>query len=467
MKFIIFIITFYILFITCDLLSQPSITWQGLYNGPSNRDDEANAICLADSNNIYLAGYTFFTSSPSYRPYVIKINQYGDTLWTRIILINGGGGFVNALLPTTDGGCIATGEKSNLKFLFRLDKFGNTIWVYTYPGDAIFYDIERALNGDYICSGLNNQGGAALRIDTLGNIKFDKKYPNSFFQWHSLLTTGDNGCLVAGIANQQAVITRLDSNGNVTGTKSFSVNNSPTLALSLERDSSKNYVLSGNYWNGTTDVPYFIKLDLNLNPLDTHIFSQVNQEIEHSMKVLPSGKYVWTFEELGMNRLLITNENGNILYEKVKNYNSNQASEEFYDIHPLTNGDIIFIGYASYISFDDMFAVRTDSALNFPPNIIGIQQINDVIPNKFQLFQNYPNPFNPMTKIKFQIPNYSHVKITIFDLLGKEIKVLVNESLNTGVYETQWNAINYSSGLYFYKLEAENFVETKKMILTK
>lgn len=92
---------------------------------------------------------------------------------------------------------------------------------------------------------------------------------------------------------------------------------------------------------------------------------------------------------------------------------------------------------------------------------------NNEIPARFTLWQNYPNPFNPATNIKYQIPKESLVKITIYDVLGKNVATLVNEKKNAGSYEIEFNASNLASGLYFYKIEAGEFSDVKKMMLIK
>lgn len=99
--------------------------------------------------------------------------------------------------------------------------------------------------------------------------------------------------------------------------------------------------------------------------------------------------------------------------------------------------------------------------------VVGISSNNQNIPANFVLNQNYPNPFNPVTKISFNIPKYSNVKLRIFDVLGKETAVLVNENLNPGTYNIEWNASGVSSGVYFYELSAGDFREVKKMMLVK
>jgi hypothetical protein len=105
-------------------------------------------------------------------------------------------------------------------------------------------------------------------------------------------------------------------------------------------------------------------------------------------------------------------------------------------------------------------------------SVIGIQPISSEVPQHFALYQNYPNPFNPVTKIRFSVPVVEDaymrpLRIVVYDALGREIAVLVNESLAPGTYETDFDASNLPSGVYFYKLSAGEFTESKKMILIK
>ena len=98
--------------------------------------------------------------------------------------------------------------------------------------------------------------------------------------------------------------------------------------------------------------------------------------------------------------------------------------------------------------------------------------LNSEVPKEFRLYDNYPNPFNPTTKIKFDIPKSSYVKLIVYDVLGREIKTLVNEKLNAGRYDVDWPApsgdgSNYPSGVYFYRLVTDEYVSVKKMLLIK
>ncbi len=98
--------------------------------------------------------------------------------------------------------------------------------------------------------------------------------------------------------------------------------------------------------------------------------------------------------------------------------------------------------------------------------ITGISGISNS-PYSFALQQNYPNPFNPVTVIKYQLPSAEKVSVKVFDILGKEVATLVNENKQPGYYEVSFDASNLASGLYFYRIEAGSFVETKKMMLIK
>jgi hypothetical protein len=100
-------------------------------------------------------------------------------------------------------------------------------------------------------------------------------------------------------------------------------------------------------------------------------------------------------------------------------------------------------------------------------SVIGIHQISNEIPRGFELKQNYPNPFNPNTQIEFHVTQFGLVQLKIFDILGREINVIINEQLQPGSYEVNFNSAGLSSGVYFYKLKAGDFSTAKKMVISK
>ena len=99
--------------------------------------------------------------------------------------------------------------------------------------------------------------------------------------------------------------------------------------------------------------------------------------------------------------------------------------------------------------------------------VIGIISLNSEIPKEFKLYQNHPNPFNPNTEIKIDIPIESMTKITIYDVLGREVETLINSKLNPGVYLINWDGSKYASGIYFYTLNSDNFYDVKRLVLLK
>jgi len=102
-----------------------------------------------------------------------------------------------------------------------------------------------------------------------------------------------------------------------------------------------------------------------------------------------------------------------------------------------------------------------------PTGNVGIQNISSEIPSKYSLSQNYPNPFNNTSNFKFEIAKLGEVKIIVYDVMGREVQTLVNESLKPGTYETTLDGSQLTSGVYFYKMITDGFSETKRMILLR
>ncbi len=99
--------------------------------------------------------------------------------------------------------------------------------------------------------------------------------------------------------------------------------------------------------------------------------------------------------------------------------------------------------------------------------MVSVQELAGETPAEFKLSQNYPNPFNPTTNIKFSVATAGIITLNIYDINGKKLEELVNGSYSAGVYQADWNAANYSSGIYFYTIVANGFTDTKRMILVK
>jgi len=146
----------------------------------------------------------------------------------------------------------------------------------------------------------------------------------------------------------------------------------------------------------------------------------------------------------------------------------------------LTLNDTIWIAPGNWIVEDIIPGQYVDNLTSFgvdPFTIPGLEtkltdeivsvKSDEITPISFALKQNYPNPFNPSTKIKFSIQDFGFVSLKIYDILGNEVTTLVNSEKSAGVYKVEWNATGIPSGVYFYQLKTEGFVETKKMILLR
>ena len=125
----------------------------------------------------------------------------------------------------------------------------------------------------------------------------------------------------------------------------------------------------------------------------------------------------------------------------------------------FADNDSCFAVYSLFGPFDVMAAYGCSGPVAV--------EVDEVVPDEYSLSQNYPNPFNPSTTIKYSVPQSSFVKIKVYNTIGQEIAELVNQELQIGNYEVTFDARNLPSGIYFYRIEAGNFVETKKMILLK
>ena len=116
---------------------------------------------------------------------------------------------------------------------------------------------------------------------------------------------------------------------------------------------------------------------------------------------------------------------------------------------------------------NDNSVVQSGFLVYSSPFITNLPDNKEALPGKYELMQNYPNPFNPSTKIKFSISKAGMVTLKVFNILGKEIITLINEEKGVGIYETEFNARELSSGIYFYKIISGDFISSKKMILLK
>jgi hypothetical protein len=144
--------------------------------------------------------------------------------------------------------------------------------------------------------------------------------------------------------------------------------------------------------------------------------------------------------------------------------NINSATTTAPDVSGFRTGPAAFGGGIAFVGAGQNRIFYDGS--NVSP-VVGISNNGGEVPNAFSLSQNYPNPFNPTTNIKFAIPEASYVTLKVYDMLGREVASLVSQEMTSGSYTVDWNAANFTSGVYFYKISAGNFTDTKRMVLVK
>ena len=192
---------------------------------------------------------------------------------------------------------------------------------------------------------------------------------------------------------------------------------------------------------------------------------------------IPGGVYRTT--DYGANWIFINNGmTGETKVDGFAGYNSNLFAGTSNGVYLSTNNGNVWqkindglteLDVKDVVVFKQNLFCRTTNYIWKRPlsEIVSVEDITTEIPNTFTLNQNYPNPFNPSTTISFSLPTKEFVTLKIYDALGKEVITLVNEELNAGSYKNDWNAGNLSSGVYFYRLQAGIYNETKKLLLLK
>ncbi len=461
----------FIVLLFCQNIYSQSITWQKSYNVFDN--DYGYKILAAPDNCFYFAG-SIDNIISSYC-YVLKINQLGDTVWSRKI----SGGLYTAAL-SHDSCCVIV-NLADPMVITKIDKLGNILWNRTLPTWFICHDIQRIYDNGFVLCGILNSNAIAVNVDSAGNFVWQKLFGGgSSRSFYSLSASMRNGLVMAGASENQdstqIYVVKLKYNGDLIWERKYSANNNSSVGFKVCTTDST-YLIGGNSYANIYKT-FLLQLDTSGSLLRTKIWTPygTNLEFFDDMAVINS-------KEIVVTKRVDSSSNSNV-YAKVQLIDSNLSLikehvfypsfsyANFSSILPLANKDILFAGtFDYYLSWSghryDMYAVRTDSNLNtspFPP--IGITNNTSLAPKEFLLYQNYPNPFNPATTIRFDVPKDAIVLVKIYDLLGREV-YSINGYQTAGTHDLKIDGSNFSSGMYFYSVESNEFKETKKMVLLK
>jgi hypothetical protein len=442
--------------------------WQKSFNGSSNVNDEPKKIKIDSQNNIYITGITNINSNQDV--VLLKYNQNGNLLWNRKMF---------SVLNNT----AFYGD-------FDIDRAGN---IYTWLGVSelpygAFLLLKFNPLGDTLWSGkikdtlFNGISPKKIICDSLGNIF--ALCSNSKFNYLAKFRTDGVKLWQIRRSNMDLVDFCVNNSGELfaTGTKYSS--NSDLAILKYDHlghfvweifydnglnehgfkvipDNFGNCFITGSayYFNNTIVLKYNVQGTLQwLRTINGLNYDNINFSIKNDFLYLSGCKYVnQSFKKINLTKY---NLSGAELF--TTDFNTLLSNEDIPSDMKVTDNGLIFLTGKSYASGShyDYITLKISQ-------LIGINPISSEIPIQFSLSQNYPNPFNPSTKIKFSIPSIAQTFLYVYDILGGEIATLVNQQLQPGTYEVEWEASQYPSGVYFYTLRTTGFKETKRMVLLK
>jgi len=394
--------------------------WLTRYNYSSNVVDDANSIAVDISGNVYVTGWS--SSGSSYDYLTIKYNSNGVQQWTARYNGTGNGeDRAYSIAVDNSGNVYVTGESpgtsSNIDYAtVKYNSSGVQQWVSRYNSPANDVDIAYALTLDEL-GNIYVTGQISGTNRDFGTIKYN---PSGVQQWIQNYNGPGNS-----VDKGYAIKVNYLGNVFVTGESRGSGN--------VEDYATIKYIQAPN------------------SPINLTATAISHNEIIVQCNVVPPNQTIIEFQYSsdGGN----TWPNGTVSQLPIDTVSNLQPNTIYYFRARATNqaGSSGF----SNIAFDTTFYLN---------NII---PLNGGVPSKYSLTQNYPNPFNPITKIRFDIARLGHIKIVVFDVNGREIQMLVNESLKPGTYETTFDGSKLNSGVYFYKITAGDFTETKRMLLIK
>lgn len=416
--------------------------WTARYNGKGNDDDVSTSIMIDGLGNVYVAGYSV-GSSTSEDFMIIKYNSAGSELWKAFYDFTGDIDIAYSMCFDNEGNIIVSGSSigDGTQEDYATVKYspaGDEIWSSRFNGAANGYDIAQSVAVDY--SGNVYVTGYSLGTGTeedYATLKYDQ---DGNELWVKLYNSPSNRY---DIATSIAV----DNSGNayVTGYSFSDASSEDYYTLKYSSDGMQLWAMRYNGSDNGYDIASSLKLDEQNNVYVTgYSYEEGSEENIATIKYDSDGSLKWTGVYNG----------------------TNNGSDISTSLAVDPSGNIFVAGFSDAGAGDiDYVTIKYNQT-------VGINSLHNSMPSYCRLGQNYPNPFNPSTKIKFEIlpgsRNYmSNAKIVVYNSLGIETAVLLNENLGAGSYEIEFNANDIPAGIYFYRLEYEAFTETKKMLLLK
>ncbi|MCI0449358.1 MAG: SBBP repeat-containing protein [Chlorobi bacterium] len=470
-----------------------SILWIERFNGTANSDDEACSVGIDAAGNVYVSGSVLNTGTAK-DVVTIKYNSNGEQLWA--VIYNGVSNQDDAaksMVVDNAGNTYITAYTTSPAYsqdfaTMKYNTAGELLWMELYNGPEGTYDEPFAITLDdlgnvYVC-GLSRGVGtkrdyATLKYSPEGKQEWVSRYngpSNGFDMAYAIAADENENVYVTGTSwDWFNVYDYLTLKYNSQGEELWNVRYDgggagSDIARSIAVDSEGNVFITGEVWTGNFDKDYgTIKYNSTGEIVWVRTYNGPgnNNDIANSMTTDYEGNiYVTGWSRSGSN--FGTEDFATIKYNTIgaqkwiARFNSSGNNEDIANsIAVNAAGDVYIAGRSKLSSYD--FEVTTIKY----SQVIGIEPVSGSIPKSFLLHQNFPNPFNPTTQIKFDLPKQSFVRLIVYDASGRKVSTLVNSRFNPGSYLYEWIADSYPSGIYFYKLTAEGYVQTKKMVLVK
>ncbi len=456
--------------------------WLRTYNGTGNDFDRVYDMEIDNNNDIIVTGTS--TELNTGCDYVtIKYDSFGNVIWLRKYNGTGNGSdFAYDMKIDNDNAVIITGtswgiiSKTDIVTL-KYSSGGSEIWAKRYncpennEDEGISLETD-ALNNVYVTGATNYSYPAGdaitLKYSTNGNLLWTDIYQTQDHDWGcKILLDNNNGqILTVGNSGISTLILCYDLNGKMRWKRAIDSRLEYYTASAL--DNLGNVYVAGGTLNSVTGYDYIIFSYNHMGEL----------QWSDTYNGLVSG-----FDK----PTAITTDNFNNIYLTGQSRNQNNTSD-FATIKYSVSGDRKWVARTGYprvlysvpssISVNNYGDVHiTGYFLNSPTThdfyTVKYEQTailsknSAVVPSSYSLSQNYPNPFNPSTQIKFDVPVSGIVKISVYDIIGREVSILADEFKEAGSYELNFDASKLASGTYFYKIQAGTFTAIKKMVLIK
>jgi uncharacterized delta-60 repeat protein len=480
--------------------------WVRIFNGSGNQEDKAYAIVVDDLDNVYVTGY--ITNTSSYKDIItIKYSADGNLVWYKTYHGSGYGensglsicldAFGNVYVAGYTTGASSSKDIAVIKYSW----YGYRCWTYIYNGtgnsDDIAFAIARVSTFHLVLTGFTRNGTTEGTEDIIttdivtysGNAAWtkifngsgsgeDKAYAITVDDLDNIFVTGYSTSVTGG---KNITTIKYSSGGAEIWYNDEYDRGFDDIAKSIDYTPDGGAVVTGLSKTGTAEgtedyvtikyngVDGSIEWDEEYSGTSTDIaYSLVVSQVDGSIYVTGSSKSGTEPGTEDMYTLKYGLETGEVL-DSLRYDGPANDEDVAYDIALDTAGNIYITGYTVPLGGGDYSSQSSDYiTLKYAGGHLVKKSVSgNNNPFAFRLYQNYPNPFNPSTTLKFSVPYAGPVNLTVYDVLGKEVDVLVDQYMTAGEYSVAFKGSNIASGIYFYKLTAGNFKDVKKMILTK